>query len=349
MPSPERLKRHSFLSVILKLQGRARRKTQECLATQVIWVMVTNCRTTETKNAVLLGSFGTGLMCCRYAVQQCLKRTKIPQSRPVLAPHGTTHNIYSLFLFRFPHLLDTTTTICSTTMMRSFSFLFFWALIQHQANGDTSCPSRNWSILLVRFGNKEEHCTPEIESVIDAQLQACVNYGSDGILNNSGHRHHDDDGSTRRRGLLLANQEPRRKLRTAPLHQQQSLTTPALPQQQQRELQVCSSCDDCGALICQILAAGGAYYCADTCGSGSTCMCRRRLEPGDNQDQDSDQRDLGRWDGDAERGSCRWYERRITRRCKWILKAFAEDLSQDADHLCLGDPDLLDVTGRCMD
>jgi hypothetical protein len=112
---------------------------------------------------------------------------------------------------------------------------------------------------------------------------------------------------------------------------------------------VCSSCDDCGALICQILAAGGAYYCADTCGSGSTCMCRRRLEPGDNQDQDSDQRDLGRWDGDAERGSCRWYERRITRRCKWILKAFAEDLSQDADNLCLGDPDLLDVTGRCMD
>jgi hypothetical protein len=211
-------------------------------------------------------------------------------------------------------------------MTRSFSLLFFWALIQ-QTNG--ACESHNWSVLVVRTDANEDHCTERVNTVIVAQIEACVHDGSNGQLNHSGGRR--DNGRRRR---LLANPEPR-KLRTTPLRQR---TTP-LQQQQQRKLTDCYDCATLGQLFYDV----GQGYCADTC--SGTCDCDRRLESGDDS---QDERNLS-WDTDMEPGSQGWYETRMTRRCKWVLKAFAENLSQDADNDCMGDPDSLEVSAYCVD
>jgi hypothetical protein len=212
-------------------------------------------------------------------------------------------------------------------MTRSFSLLFFWALIQ-QTNGDV-CDSHNWSVLLNRTNANEDHCTDDIVMVIVAQMQACVSHGSNGQLNLPGARR---DGISRR---LLANPEPR-KLRTTPLRQR---TAPL--QQQERKLNECQNCQNLGYLLYDY----GSGLCADTCGVGGTCDCDRRLESGDDS---QDERNLS-WDTDMEPGSQGWYETRMTRRCKWVLKAFAENLSQDADNDCMGDPDSLEVSAYCVD
>lgn len=204
-------------------------------------------------------------------------------------------------------------------MMRSFIFLLFWALIR-QANAH--CDSRNWSVFLTRYEANEDHCDADTETEIDAQMEACVKEGSNGKLNRSGHREH---GNRRR----LAKPESRR-LRTKPL------------QQHGREVvETCDSCNDCAELmICQILAAGGQPYCADSCNAESTtCFCERRLEADHNQGQ----RNL-----DPKRGSRAWTELQTTRRCNFQLKAFAECQMQDKDNHCMGDPDLLEVTARCV-
>ena len=211
--------------------------------------------------------------------------------------------------------------------MLSFSVIFFWALIQ-QANGE-ACESGDWSVLLVRSGANEAHCTSDIDMVIDAQMEACVKDGSDGKINRSGHHRR---GDTRR---LLANPEPRKLLRTTPLLQQD------------RELLACDSCGSCHSMICRVLAAGGAApYCSDSC-EGRNCSCQRRLKFGDNQD--GQLRNLEEDSSSDEASRSRgWYERRMTRRCKWVIKACAEALIQDNGNYCLGDPELLEVAAHCV-
>jgi hypothetical protein len=180
---------------------------------------------------------------------------------------------------------------------------------------------------VVRTDANEDHCTERVNTVIVAQIEACVHDGSNGQLNHSGGCR--DNGRRRR---LLANPEPR-KLRTTPLRQR---TTPL---QQERKL-LCTTCKDCATNW----ACGLYGLCVDTCGEGNTCTCSRRLESGDDS---QDERNLS-WDTDVEPGSQGWYETRMTRRCKWTLKAFAENLSQDHDNHCMGDPDSLEVSAYCV-
>jgi hypothetical protein len=161
-------------------------------------------------------------------------------------------------------------------------------------------------------------------------MQACVNDGSNGKLNKAGHR---NNGNSRR---LLANPEPR-KLRTTPLRQR---TTPL-----QQERKLCVTCHDCASMLACQLYSEGQGFCTDSCGEGATCNCDRRLESGvDSQDA----RNLS-WDTDIEPGSQEWYELRMTRRCTWVLKAFAEKLIQDLDNHCMGDPSSLEVSAFCVE
>jgi hypothetical protein len=202
--------------------------------------------------------------------------------------------------------------------MRSISFLFFsWALVQH-ANAD--CDNGNWAVLLLRSSDNEADCTPNIVNAIDKKMEACVSSASGGKLKGAGHRY--SYGNVRR---LLANPEPRKLLRTAPL-------------QQERQLK-CYSCDNCQTHFCRIMEAGGAApYCTDSCGGG-TCTCTRRLESGNDEDN-QDQRKLA---------SRKWYEEQMTERCKLDLKAYAEELIEDKSNYCLGGPELLDVTAYCVE
>ena len=240
-------------------------------------------------------------------------------------------------------------------MMRSFIFLTFWACLIQQANGE-ACESGHWTVHITRSGAIESDC-PDVEIAIDAQIEACVKLGSGKRLYRSGHRCHSDQ----QRRRLLTNPEPR-KLRTTPLQQP---TTPlqqrtTLPQQEERKLnEVCTSCEDCASWLCQFVA-GGIGYCVDTC--TPNCGCERRLEADDNQDQERnlDQEAWDRdselilqeyWDEDStlEPGSPAWVHTRITRRCGFLLKAFAENMIQDMENNCLGEPEHLIVEALCLD
>ena len=186
---------------------------------------------------------------------------------------------------------------------------------------------------MVRWGNKEEDCTTETQAQVDAQLEACVKQGSKGKLNHAGHRKKKDE----RR--LVANPVPRR-LRTTPVQQ---LTTPL--QQEERKLQQCSSCVDCASMICRLIedANPGDGYCVDSCGDGVDCTCNvsRHLDADDNQDQERNLQSVV--------GSRPWTEQRITKRCTYLLKAFAENLMQDRGNDCLGDPDRLELKAFCVE
>ena len=227
--------------------------------------------------------------------------------------------------------------------MRSSIVFIFWALIQ-QANGE-ACESGHWAVHMQRSEANELDCSKgDTEVWIEAQIQACVKLGSGGKLHRSGHRYH-SDRITRR---LLTNPEPR-KLRTVPLQQRTTpfqRTTPLKQEERDLEQERCTTCEDCGSWICQYTSQGGeGGYCVDTCGEGMDCTCSRRLEADDNQDQE---RNLD-WDKNLKRESPAWYDRRITRRCGFLLKAFAEDLMQDKGNYCLGDPDKLKVEAVCME
>jgi hypothetical protein len=207
--------------------------------------------------------------------------------------------------------------------MQSFSFLFFfWALVQH-ANAD--CDSGDWAVLLLRSGANEAHCTDAIDLVIDAQMQACVSSATGGIINRAGH-HSSDEYYSRRH---LADPE-HRELRTAPLQQERQLA--------------CNTCLNCQRHYCILMEIGGAApYCSDTCGAG--CICTRRLESGNDEDN-QDERKLSADSADSTESPSS--AELMTERCKWDLKAFAENLIQDAQNYCLGDPELLNVTAYCV-
>jgi hypothetical protein len=194
-----------------------------------------------------------------------------------------------------------------------------------------------------RHGANDLDCTADIDMEIGAQMQACVKQGSRGRLHRSGHRYHRDT----RRGLL-ATPKRRKKLRTTPLQQR---TTP-LPQQ--REAQVCTYCNDCASMMCQILSEGGSGYCVDSC---TGCECedsyespsRRLLISDDNQEERIMQDSSEDSDSRNELHTTAWYELQTTRRCSSLLKALAENLMQDLGNDCLGAPEDLEVTVRCME